>query len=399
MTFERLRPADWVVFVAALALLFTTAPDWYSTTRGEEARQIQKNAGGGGQAEQEVEQDAGVLAESQERNAWQEDALLDRIILIALLATSALGVFAAFWRASGRGSDGLGPFGLTGLAAVYHRPARAVPDHPGTRIRRDDDREDRRPARARRPGGDGLRLRDRDAGARAGPGRMSLEPGIERTDEFTAEGALLTDVRGTLPVKVLSTPGMIAMMERCASILSWDNLEEGKATVGFEVCVKHVAVRPRGRQLHGHGDAARGRGRPQAPLRRRGARRRAHNRRGHARAPRDRPLELRLARGHDLQSAAMIDRDQVLYVAKLARLKVTDDEVDRIAEELSKILEHVETMNELDLEGVEPTSHVVDLTNVLREDVPRPGLSRERALEQAPDAADGGFRVPSPGAS
>ena len=57
----------------------------------------------------------------------------------------------------------------------------------------------------------------------------------------------------------------------------------------------------------------------------------------------------------------MIDRDQVLHVAKLARLKVTDDEVDRMAEELSKILDHVETMNELDLEGVEPTSHVVDL--------------------------------------
>ena len=95
----------------------------------------------------------------------------------------------------------------------------------------------------------------------------------------------------------------------------------------------------------------------------------------------------------------MIDRDQVLHVAKLARLKVPDDEVDRMAEELSKILEHVETMNELDLEGVEPTSHVVDLTNVLREDVPRPGLSREHALEQAPDVAKGGFRVPSPGAS
>jgi aspartyl-tRNA(Asn)/glutamyl-tRNA(Gln) amidotransferase subunit C len=95
----------------------------------------------------------------------------------------------------------------------------------------------------------------------------------------------------------------------------------------------------------------------------------------------------------------MIDRDQVLHVAKLARLKLTDDEVDRMAGELSKILEHVETMNELDLEGVEPTSHVVDLTNVLREDVPRPGLTREQALEQAPDASDGGFRVPSPGAS
>ena len=68
-----------------------------------------------------------------------------------------------------------------------------------------------------------------------------------------------------------------------------------------------------------------------------------------------------------------------------------------MAGEMSKILEHVEKMNELDLEGVEPTSHVVALQNVLREDVPRDSLPRERALEQAPDAAQGGFRVPSPG--
>ena len=57
----------------------------------------------------------------------------------------------------------------------------------------------------------------------------------------------------------------------------------------------------------------------------------------------------------------MIDRDQVLHVAKLARLRLSDEEVDRMAGELSKILEHVETINELDLDGVEPTSHVVDL--------------------------------------
>jgi fluoroacetyl-CoA thioesterase len=75
---------------------------------------------------------------------------------------------------------------------------------------------------------------------------MTLEPGIERTEEFTVEGRLLTDVRGTLPVKVLSTPGMIAMMERCASVLSWENLGDGKATVGFEVCIKHVAAAPEG---------------------------------------------------------------------------------------------------------------------------------------------------------
>jgi peptidoglycan/LPS O-acetylase OafA/YrhL len=118
VTFARLRPADWVVFVAALALLFTTAPDWYSTTRGEEARQIQEQAGNSDAPERrEVESDAAALAEAQERNAWQEDGLLDRIILIALLATTALGVAAAFWRASGRGSDGLGAFGFAGMAA------------------------------------------------------------------------------------------------------------------------------------------------------------------------------------------------------------------------------------------------------------------------------------------
>ena len=75
---------------------------------------------------------------------------------------------------------------------------------------------------------------------------MSLEPGIERTEEFAAEGRLLTDVRGTLPVKVLSTPGMIAMMERCATTLSWKHLDDGKATVGLEVCIKHVAAAPEG---------------------------------------------------------------------------------------------------------------------------------------------------------
>jgi aspartyl-tRNA(Asn)/glutamyl-tRNA(Gln) amidotransferase subunit C len=95
----------------------------------------------------------------------------------------------------------------------------------------------------------------------------------------------------------------------------------------------------------------------------------------------------------------MIDRDQVLHVAKLARLKFSEEEIERLAPELSEILEHVERMDRVDLEGVEPTSHVVELQNVLREDVPRDSLPKERALEQAPDAADGGFRVPSPGAS
>jgi fluoroacetyl-CoA thioesterase len=68
------------------------------------------------------------------------------------------------------------------------------------------------------------------------------QPGIERVDEFVVEGALLTDVGGTIGAAVLSTPGMIAMMERTAAVLSFENLPEGSATVGFEVCVKHVAA-------------------------------------------------------------------------------------------------------------------------------------------------------------
>ena len=75
---------------------------------------------------------------------------------------------------------------------------------------------------------------------------MSLAPGSERSDEFTVAERLLTDVGGTLGVKVLSTPGMIAMMERCASKLAFENLPDGKATVGFEVCVKHVAAAAEG---------------------------------------------------------------------------------------------------------------------------------------------------------
>jgi aspartyl-tRNA(Asn)/glutamyl-tRNA(Gln) amidotransferase subunit C len=93
----------------------------------------------------------------------------------------------------------------------------------------------------------------------------------------------------------------------------------------------------------------------------------------------------------------MIDREQVLHVAKLARLKLSEDEVERMSGELSAILEHVDNINELDLEGVEPTAHVVPLENVLRADEPRPSLPRERALEGAPDADETGFRVPSPG--
>ena len=75
---------------------------------------------------------------------------------------------------------------------------------------------------------------------------MAIEPGIERTDEFVVEGRLLTDVGGTIGASVLSTPGMIGMIERNAAVLSFEHLDEGKATVGFEVCVKHVAAAAEG---------------------------------------------------------------------------------------------------------------------------------------------------------
>ena len=67
-----------------------------------------------------------------------------------------------------------------------------------------------------------------------------------------------------------------------------------------------------------------------------------------------------------------------------------------MSSELSTILDHIEKIGELDLEGVEPTSHVVHVENVLRRDEPRPSIPRERALEQAPDATQAGFSVPTP---
>jgi aspartyl-tRNA(Asn)/glutamyl-tRNA(Gln) amidotransferase subunit C len=86
-------------------------------------------------------------------------------------------------------------------------------------------------------------------------------------------------------------------------------------------------------------------------------------------------------------------------VARLARLELTDDEVDRMASELSKVLDHIEAIRELDLEGVPPTSHVVDVVNRLRADQPEPSLPREVILAAAPEPVNDGFGVPSPGAA
>jgi aspartyl-tRNA(Asn)/glutamyl-tRNA(Gln) amidotransferase subunit C len=92
----------------------------------------------------------------------------------------------------------------------------------------------------------------------------------------------------------------------------------------------------------------------------------------------------------------VIDREQVLHVALLARLALSEEEVEAMTRELSGILEHVDRIAELDLEQVEPTDHVVDLENVLRPDQPRPSWPREKMLKLAPDPVDGAFRVPSP---
>ena len=75
---------------------------------------------------------------------------------------------------------------------------------------------------------------------------MALEPGLERSGTFEVGDRLVTDVGGTIGASVLSTPGMIGMMERTAAMLAFEHLPEGKATVGFEVCIKHVAAAAEG---------------------------------------------------------------------------------------------------------------------------------------------------------
>jgi aspartyl-tRNA(Asn)/glutamyl-tRNA(Gln) amidotransferase subunit C len=92
----------------------------------------------------------------------------------------------------------------------------------------------------------------------------------------------------------------------------------------------------------------------------------------------------------------MIDREQVLHVARLSRLELSDDEVGKMAAELSTVLGHIEKISELSLDDVPPTSHVVEVANALRPDVPTPCLPRDVVLSEAPAVQDGGFLVPSP---
>jgi len=90
-----------------------------------------------------------------------------------------------------------------------------------------------------------------------------------------------------------------------------------------------------------------------------------------------------------------ISRDEVLHVARLARLALTDEELERLTAELGKILDAVGVVSELDLEAVPPTSHPLDLVNVWDEDVPRDPLALEDALANAPSVEGGLFRVPA----
>jgi hypothetical protein len=118
MSFARLRAADWVAFLAALALLFATAADWYSTEGGRQAREFERGAPAQGEGA-ELADDAAATAEDEERNAWQADGAIDRVILVALLGTAALAIVAAFARAAGRRpEEGVGLTGWAGTAAA-----------------------------------------------------------------------------------------------------------------------------------------------------------------------------------------------------------------------------------------------------------------------------------------
>jgi aspartyl-tRNA(Asn)/glutamyl-tRNA(Gln) amidotransferase subunit C len=91
-----------------------------------------------------------------------------------------------------------------------------------------------------------------------------------------------------------------------------------------------------------------------------------------------------------------IDRAEVLHVARLARLALSEEEVEPMARELSAMLDHVERIKALDLEGVPPSTHVVEVTGALRPDEPVPSFPREVVLESAPEVDGEGFLVPSP---
>lgn len=88
-----------------------------------------------------------------------------------------------------------------------------------------------------------------------------------------------------------------------------------------------------------------------------------------------------------------LSSDQVLHIARLARISVSDADVERLAAQLSDILEHFTALSAVDTDGIEPTAHPLPLSNVMRADEPAPSLSREEVLSNAPDHEDGYLRV------
>jgi len=105
-------------------------------------------------------------------------------------------------------------------------------------------------------------------------------------------------------------------------------------------------------------------------------------------------LTARAKNAREDEATMPLSREEVLHVALLARLELSEEEIERYTWELNRVLEHIEKLKELDTEGVEPTSHAVPLSNVFRPDEPGEPLPREEVLMNAPDAVDGYFRVP-----
>ena len=89
-----------------------------------------------------------------------------------------------------------------------------------------------------------------------------------------------------------------------------------------------------------------------------------------------------------------ITKEEVLYVARLARLDLDKGEIDKFAGQIDEILGYIEKLNQVDTRGIKPTSHAISLTNAFRDDVQREHLDRERALDNAPDQEEGQFVVP-----
>jgi aspartyl-tRNA(Asn)/glutamyl-tRNA(Gln) amidotransferase subunit C len=89
-----------------------------------------------------------------------------------------------------------------------------------------------------------------------------------------------------------------------------------------------------------------------------------------------------------------ITKDEVLYVADLARLNLDEASIDKFAGQIGTILDYVDKLNEVDTEGIRPTSHAISLTNAFREDEPKEHLGLEQVLENAPEKEDGNFIVP-----